>query len=88
VQAASPKSLNDSAYLNLARCAGISEGLGGDASGFDKLLSAEDGGREAYILDRAVARRIEAAREARHAGPDTKAHLTAERDGVCKALVN
>lgn len=80
--------MTDTAYLALARCAGIADGAGSDASAFDKALRDNEDGREPFVADRAAVQRSDAAREARHAGPDTKAHLTAELNGVCKTLAS
>ena len=41
-----------------------------------------------FIADRASDTRSEAARQARRAGPDVKAKLTAERDGVCQSYLS
>jgi hypothetical protein len=79
--------LSDGAYLAAARCSGIAQGLGADASDLNKLLDDQDSGREASINDRAAAAREEAARVARRAGPEMKAHLTGEWEGVCKTFV-
>lgn len=78
--------MSDSQYLAAARCAGIAQGLGADASAYDKVLDDQSGGRETFVTARAGSSREDAAREARHAGPDTKAHLSAELGGVCHAI--
>lgn len=86
--AAAPSTpLTDTAYLALARCAGISHGLGSDATALDKRLDDEGAGREAFVTDKANQTRDETARAVKRAGVDAKAHFTAERDGTCKAYV-
>ncbi len=80
--------MTDSTYLAIARCAGVSEGLGADASGFNKVLSDQDVGRQSMVLDRAKQVRDQTASNARRAGADTKSHLHAELDGACKAYLN
>ena len=86
--ASETRHMSDSAYLAAARCAGIAQGLGSDASAFDKVVDEQSTGRETFVADRAASTREDAARQARRAGADTKAHLTAERDGACQAYAN
>lgn len=78
--------LSDAQYLAAARCAGLAQGLGADSAPYAKVLDNQDSGREGIVTDRAATTREEAAREARHAGPDARGHLAAELDGVCHAI--
>ena len=78
--------LSDDQYLAAARCAGLAKGLGGDAAVYDKLLRDQEVGRVGFIADQATDSRENAAREARGAGPDTKARFNAELSGVCHAI--
>lgn len=82
------RQLSDSAYLAAARCAGLAAGLGSDAAAFNKVVDDQSSGREPFVAERAATTRDDAARQAKHAGPDMKAHLTAERDGACQAYAN
>lgn len=86
--AADRTDMTDSTYLAIAHCAGVSDGLGSDASGFDKILSDQDVGRQSVVLDRAKQVRDQTASNTRRAGADTKGHLKAELDGACKAYIN
>ncbi len=86
--AADRTEMNDSTYIAIAHCAGVSEGLGADASGFDKVLSDQDVGRQSVVLERAKQVRDQTASNARRAGADTKGHLQAELDGACRAYLN
>jgi hypothetical protein len=79
--------LSDTAFLATARCAGLAEGLGSDPKAFDKVVDDQIAGRESFIADRASETRQDAARQARHAGADVKARLSAERDGVCQGYL-
>ena len=84
---AEPAALSDGAYLSASRCAGIAQGLGADTAAINRVVADQDVGREAFISDRAATSRDEAARTARRAGPDIKAHMTAEWNGACQAYL-
>ena len=84
---ASSTYLTDSRYIGAARCAGLAKGLGSDATGFDKVVSDQEGARSNYIVDTAQQAREDAERAAKTAGPDRKAQLAAERDNSCKAYL-
>ena len=78
--------LSDGQYVATARCAGLATGLGSDASSFEKVLRDQEVGRMPMVMDQASETRDNAAREAKRAGPDTRARFTAERDGACHAI--
>lgn len=78
--------LSDTEYLAAARCAGIAQGLGADASPYAKVLDDQDAGRQGFVASLAASRREDATREARNAGPDSRGHLAAELGGVCHAI--
>ena len=80
--AATPQ-LSDVAYMNAARCTGLAEGMGRDATGLKALVKVQGASREGFVSDRADQARADAQREARRAGPDTLRHLVAEADGAC-----
>jgi hypothetical protein len=87
---AGPTQLSDSQYLAMARCDGLasSPALGKDnASAIDAVFKAQGEHRLPEVTDQADEARSDAIREAGHAGPQGKAALVAERDGVCQAWV-
>ena len=79
--------LSDIAYMAAARCQGLADGLGRDASALKRVVSSESAGRVAFVYDRAAEIRSEASREARRAGEDARRHLIAESDGACAQFV-
>lgn len=87
--AAQPAHLSDAQYIEANRCVGLmsSKALGTpDAAAMKQLVKTEIGGRMGYIYDKADQARDDAQREANRNGPaDT--HLVAERDGVCRELI-
>ncbi len=88
--AAAPARFTDLQFLRAARCEALitSPALGGgDGTAIKAVLKAQRQGRVDYIYDRADQTRDDAARQARHAGPDQKASLIAERDTVCRDLI-
>ena len=58
-----------------------------DMHAVDAVMKTEGATRSAAIAERADEVRAQADRAARHAGPDTKATLIAERDGPCHSLL-
>lgn len=87
--AASGAHFNDAQYVQAARCQAIATNLGGsDTHAFDALMREQERGRTEEAFEAAQQAHDKAAREARMAGPDEKSKLTAERDGVCQALVS
>ena len=87
---AAPVQLTDAQFLTANRCLGIatSHKLGdSDGQALKALLDSQTVGRASYISDRADEMQQDARDAADHAGADQAAHLTAERDGVCHALV-
>ena len=76
--------LSDAAYLASARCVGISKGLGVNAAAMNSAFEDQGGAREEFLIDSAHEKRDAAAREARQAGPEAKAKMTAELDGPCQ----
>jgi hypothetical protein len=88
--AGSSDRLTDVQYMHLARCRALAASTqlgGGDASAFDAALKSQRASRETYVFDRADQLAEDARMAARHAGPDQRAHLIAERDGACQTLL-
>jgi hypothetical protein len=84
--AATP-SLNDSTYIAVARCAGLAEGIGANATPFNTVLDAQSGTRLGEVIDRADEAKTDAKRNAGHAGPDGKAGYARDVDGVCQSYI-
>ena len=80
--AATPR-LSDVAYMNAARCQGLAEGMGRDATAIKQVVANASAQREGFVFDQADAARVNAKREARRADADTRRHLIAESDGAC-----
>ena len=81
--------ISDKQYIQAARCQGLAKApaLGeADTQALDSLVKSQGQGRHPYIRDRADEARQAAGSEARRAGPEGKAVLIAERDGVCKTI--
>jgi hypothetical protein len=85
--AAPRDAMNDSTYLAVAKCAGLAEGVGQDASVFNKVLDAQSGGRISDVIDRADQARRDAKREAAHAGEDGKGFYERQITGACQRYV-
>ena len=51
------------------------------------IMKTEGATRSPAVADQADNARAQADRAARHAGPDSKATLIAERDGACRDLL-
>ena len=82
--------LSDAQFIEANRCLGLmtSKALATpDAASLKQRLDADAGGRAGYISDKADEARNDATRQAGHASADERAKLTAERDGVCRALL-
>ena len=86
---AAPDHLSDAQYIAAARCQALmaSSALGAvDVHAVNAVMTSEGATRTPAVADRADQARAQADRAARHAGPDTKSTLVAERDGPCHAL--
>ncbi|HLZ84256.1 MAG TPA: hypothetical protein VKQ54_11875 [Caulobacteraceae bacterium] len=87
---AGPDRLTDAQYIAAARCQALmaSSALGPvDMHAVDAVMKTEGASRTPDVADRADSARAQADRAARHAGPDAKASLVAERDGACHNLL-
>ena len=87
---AGPERLTDAQYIAAARCQALmaSSALGPvDMHAVDAVMKTEGATRSPAVADRADTARAQADRAARHAGPDSKATLIAERDGPCHSLL-
>jgi hypothetical protein len=83
--------ITDGQLIRASRCLGLatSENLGPyDATALQALVKTESRSRESLIRDRANTAQQKASSQARKAKDELKASLIAERDGVCKALVD
>ena len=81
--------LSDTAYMQVARCAGLAaSGKVGasDGSAFASLVKSQAGSRPGYIMDKADQMQRDAKREASRAGDVERSKLAAELTGVCAAL--
>ena len=72
--------LSDSAYVALARCAGLAEGSSIDAPAIQQALRAERRGRADHIRSQATSARQSAIAEIRSATGADAQRLAAERD--------
>jgi hypothetical protein len=87
---AGPDRLTDSQYIAAARCQALmaSSALGPvDTHAVNTVMKNEGASRSPAVSERADDVRAQADRAARHAGPDSKATLIAERDGPCQSLL-
>lgn len=75
--------LEDRDYVRLARCAGLTDGSGGDASAIDAILRGANRGRAAQIRDRAMSQRRSASVEMRAAKGEDRARLEGELSTRC-----
>lgn len=75
--------LEDRDYLRLARCAGLTEGSGGDASAIEAVLRGANRGRAMGIRDRAASRRTAALHEMRRARGEDRTRLEGELGARC-----
>ncbi len=78
--------ITDMAFVHAARCAGLAEGSGADASAALAVLKAQSQGRADYIRDKADQARNDAAHDIRSLKGEKHDRLVAERDGACAAL--
>lgn len=76
--------VSDARFVQMARCAGLTEGSGQDAGALKAALRANARGRSDHIRERATIARNEAAAAIRSASGEALAQLTAERD-ACRA---
>jgi len=87
---ASPARLDDVAYMQAARCAGLASssklGSADAAAALKAMVKNQSGGRDFYIQDKADDLQRDAKREADRADDVRKAKLTAELNGACAAL--
>jgi hypothetical protein len=79
--------LTDGALIAVAHCAGLAEGTGGDVAPFNAVINSQSVARTPDVLDRIDQERSDAKRTASHSGPDGKAALVRERDGVCRGYL-
>jgi hypothetical protein len=87
---AAPARLSDVQFIAANRCLGIesTKALGdGREADFKSLVKEQQWGRTNYINDQADAARDEANSQASRGGAEQIGHLTAERDGVCRAFL-
>ena len=88
--AAAPERLTDVQFISANRCLGLmsSKALGTpDAEALRKLLKDQNGGRDAYIYEKADQAREDAQAEAARGGAERTARLVAERDGFCRTFL-
>jgi hypothetical protein len=88
---ASTDRLNDAQYVEAARCQALMSAPrlgGGDTRAIDQLIRQADRGRTGMAYDRAQQARDDASEQAGVAGAYRKAELSAERDGVCRAMLS
>jgi len=91
VAVAAPTRLSDVQFLAANRCLGIESTkafAGSDADALRQLVKSQEWGRASFIYDKADQVRDDGAREASRSGAENNLRLTAERDGVCRALVS
>ena len=86
--AAPRDAMNDSTYLAVAKCAGLAEGIGQDASGFNKVLDAQSDVRNADVMARADEAKRDAKRDASFAGQDGKGFYERQINGACQSYVS
>ena len=87
---AAPDKLTDAQYIAAARCQALmsSSALGPvDTHAVDAVMKTQGASRSPDVAERADDARAKADRDARHAGPDAKASLIAERTGPCQDLL-
>ncbi len=77
--AATNPRLTDAQFLHLARCAGLVDGSGADATPFDAALRENRARRAEYIRDQARLNRSTAATNMRRASGVTRERLEAEK---------
>jgi hypothetical protein len=90
VAVAAPARLSDVQFVAANRCLGIESVKAfatPDADALRKLVK-DNYGRDSYIQDKADQAREDGERDASRSGAEVSARITAERDGVCRALVS
>ncbi|CAN5262310.1 hypothetical protein BH10PSE4_BH10PSE4_03680 [soil metagenome] len=88
---AAPARITDGDLLRASRCLGLAraQNLGAvDATALSNFVKAQRKGREPMIRDRSDALEATAMRDGASGKEARKAALLAERDGVCKALID
>ena len=90
VAVASTPRLSDVQFIAANRCIGIESTKAFATPDTDALrkLVKDNWGRDSYIQDKADEARQDGERDASRAGAETTTRITAERDGVCRALVS
>jgi hypothetical protein len=90
VAVAAPVRLSDVQFIAANRCLGIESTKAFATPDTDALrkLVKDNWGRDSYIQDKADEARQDGERDASRAGAETTTRITAERDGVCRALVS
>ena len=91
VATAAPARLTDVQFIAANRCVGLESTKTAGTSDVDalrQLVKSQDGGRAAYIYDKADQARDDAAREASRSGAENNVRLAAERNGVCRSLAS
>lgn len=78
--------LSDTDYVHAARCVGLAEASGVDASALKSVLKAQSRGRMDFIVERADDARRDASRELKKATGADLGRLTNERDSACAQL--
>jgi hypothetical protein len=87
---AAPARISDGELFRASRCLGLAkaENLGAvDASALTGFVKAQRKGRDPSVRDRSDALEATAKQEASSTKENRKAALVAERDGVCKVLI-
>lgn len=84
---AQPGRLTDGQYIQLARCAGLAQGLNQDGTALNNALRQAHRGREGVTRDLADEAKRNGANEARRANPVSRAALETELSSRCTALV-
>ena len=87
---AAPARVSDSDLMRASRCLGLAKAanLGAvDATALTAFVKAQRIGRDPLVRDRSDAQEQTAKSMASKAKGDLQASLTAERDGVCKAMI-
>lgn len=84
-----PNRLTDVAYIEAARCAGLSSSgklEGGDTASFSAMLKAQAWGRDPYVMQQADDAKAQAKHQADKADDYTKMKLQSELSGSCSSL--
>lgn len=81
-----PGRLTDSQYIQLARCAGLAQGLNQDGTALNNALRQAHRNREGVTRDLADEAKRNGVNEARRANSVSRAALETEFSGRCTAL--